>query len=114
MTVVTITALLLGVSTLVDWSVFKLVVFELIFASMVWYVLPASLIACAIYGRGDFQAFAIGALVPYVSSLFGGGPLRQASTAGAFWTLVYLLLVGGVCGVVAVLTRRWIEQHGGE
>jgi hypothetical protein len=76
----------------------------------VWYVWPSALVACAAYARGDFQAFSIGALIPCVS-LYLGGPAQALARSSNLGAMVYLLVCGGICGVVAALTRRWIERH---
>jgi len=80
-------------------------------AWIVYVVAPTPLIAAAIYARGDIRAFAIGALVPWVLL---GSELRLQSTSWSGLGLVFwLVLFGGLCGSIAVATRRWIERHGG-
>jgi hypothetical protein len=102
--VVTVTCVVLGLSTTLAWSIVVLIV-----TSIVRFILPAVLVACIIYGRGDFQAFAIGASVPFASLVVGSGSVPGI---GGFAVLVYLPLISGVCGVLATLTRRWILQYG--
>ena len=55
----TVVAVVLGLSA----SIAGAVVHSL-FSLVVLAVYPAVLVACIVYGRGDFQAFALGAFVP--------------------------------------------------
>jgi hypothetical protein len=71
-------------------------------------VLPTPLIICAVFARGDIQAFAIGALVPWWT-LIGWMPNRSA-----FSIALWLLFMPVICGIVATITRRWIQRFGGK
>jgi hypothetical protein len=101
MIVVTIACVMLGV-----WEILPVgFVDNVVISSIVLGVIPTVLITCSIYARGDLQTFAMGALVPWLSVLITqGGPLRV-------WGLGAWFFVGGVCGVVAVATRRWLESR---
>ena len=67
-------------------------------------ILPTPIVIVAIYGRGDWQAFAIGALIPWVTLLIIRPP------AAVFW----LLPLSALCGFLAATTRRWIEATQGD
>jgi hypothetical protein len=98
MIIVTVACVLLGV-----WEILPPgFVDNVVIGSIVLGVIPTVLITCSVYARGDVQAFAIGALVPWISVLITrDGPLRV-------WGLGAWIFIGGLCGVVAVATRRWI------
>jgi hypothetical protein len=70
-------------------------------------ILPTPLLICAIFARGNVQAFAIGALVPWLM-LLAWMPGRSAVSI-ALW----LLFLPVLCGIIAALTRRWIQRHDG-
>jgi hypothetical protein len=79
----------------------------LITISVIW-ILPTPIVVTAVYGRGDFRAFAIGALIPWFSLWTGqylGGSLVEM-----FAKTVQLLVVACVCEALAVVSRRWIER----
>jgi len=80
-------------------------------ATVLYWALPTPLVVAAVYGRGDVRAFSIGALVPLVSALvkgpWGNSPLSLILNAA------WLMVTVGICGIVGVGTRRWIEEHGG-
>ncbi len=79
-----------------------------VFSALVWCVLPTPLIICAIYGRGDVQAFSIGALVPWISLMAMGVPVASTYLPASIW----LLILSGICGTVAAATRRWVVKYG--
>jgi len=97
---VTIVAIALGLSVTLG-----ALVATLLFA-IVYCVLPTPLLICAIFARGDAQAFAIGALIPWWTL---GTWLPNASS---FAMAIWLLVMCTTCGAVAVLTRRWIRRVG--
>jgi hypothetical protein len=103
MTVVTLVAVLLGLSAVVEGFAASLA------AAFVWCLLPTPLVVFAIFGRRDEQAFAVGALVPWVLFVMRM-PARTLLLPEAIW----LPVLGGICGTVAVLTRRWIDRSGGD
>ncbi len=82
----------------------------IILYSIVACVVPTVLVTCVIYGRRDFRAFAIGAFVPWVVALILRIPWSPDGFWGGFWEIVWLLVMGCVCGVVGVATRRWIDH----
>ena len=65
-------------------------------------VLPTPFVIAAIFGRGDIQSFAIGALVPWLT-------LLPWMSSMAIWLLVLPI----ICGTLAVITRRWLRLFGG-
>jgi hypothetical protein len=65
-------------------------------------VLPTPFVIAAIFGRGDIQSFAIGALVPWLALL----PWMSSMA-------VWLLVLPIICGTLAVITRRWLRLFGG-
>ena len=82
-------------------------VFEVALASVLWCVLPTPLLMFAIYARGDAQAFAIGALIPWVALIV----LRFPGSFSVFAVSIWLLPMCTVCGVIAGVTRRWIKAN---
>lgn len=78
--------------------------FEIVLFSIVACIVPTPLVICAVYGRGDVRAFSIGALNPWVVWI----ALRFPDSAGWLFESIWLLVMGGICGVIAVVTRRWI------
>ncbi len=82
-------------------SSFRDLVGSLFFVS-VCCVLPTPLVVAAIFGRGDIQSFAIGALVPWFT-------LLPWMSTMAMWLLILPL----ICGTIAVVTRRWLRLFGG-
>ncbi len=103
MITVTLVAVLLGLSVLFGGFV------GAIFAALVWCVLPTPLVICAVYGRRNLQAFAIGGLIPWGLFVMRIPPLTTFLPM-----TIWLVALGGVCGTVAVVTRRWLERSGGE
>ena len=106
MIAMTLIALLLGFSSVISGTI-------LLFIWIILYTLPACFAACMVYGRGDLQAFALGALVPCIPLLLaspGTAPSFVGGIAMAFATLI----ASGICGVVAVATRRWIVANNNE
>jgi amino acid permease len=101
MIAVTAVAILLGVT-----HVFGEFVVAVLFAS-ICCVLPTPLLICAIFARGDVQAFSIGALVPWFT-MFAWMPGRSG-----FAIALWLLFLPALCGIIATLTRRWIQRFGG-
>lgn len=79
-------------------------ILEIVIASFLWCVLPTPLLMFAIYARGDVQAAAIGALVPWVPLIIFRVPTALSFLAASVWLVVMSL----VCGFVAGVTRRWI------
>lgn len=77
-----------------------------VFEALVWCVLPTPLIICAIYARGDLQAFAIGSLVPWLTMLTMHVPAGSIFLPATIW----LLALGVICGMVAAVTRRWVVR----
>lgn len=74
---------------------------------IVWYVAPAALLSIAVFTRGDMQAFAIGALIPWIGPL-SKWPVDHRSFGEVLGMTIALLMTGGVCGIVSTATRRWI------
>lgn len=73
-----------------------------------WCIVPTPIVIFAIYGRGDHQAFAIGALVPWATLIL----LRPSVAEYAFFTVLFWLLpMGALCGFLAAATRRWIRVN---
>jgi hypothetical protein len=97
---VTIIAVALGLSITLSS-----LVATLLFA-IVYCVLPTPLLICAIFARGEVQAFAIGALIPWWT-LSTWLP-SATSISMASW----LLMMCTLCGVVAAITRRLIRRGG--
>jgi hypothetical protein len=109
MVAVTIVAVLM---VLMQWALVHAII-----VAMLWCVLPTPLMISALYGRGECRSFAIGALVPWLSlwAAFGEYPFGPIGTTGWGQTLslaIFLPVLAGVCGVVAVAVRRWIVRRG--
>jgi hypothetical protein len=97
---VTVVALALGISITLGS-----LVATLLFA-VVYCVLPTPLLICAIFARGDVQAFAIGALIPWWTSN------TWLPSASSFSMAIWLLVMCTICGVVAAITRRFVRRSG--
>jgi hypothetical protein len=78
---------------------------QVVLFSLVTCVVPTPLVICAVFGRGDVRAFSLGALNPWVVSiaLRFPGPYE-----GTFFQMIWLVAMGGICGVIAVFTRRCV------
>ncbi len=78
----------------------------IMFFGVFFCVLPTPLVICALFGRGDVQAFAVGALVPWVTLIFW-------AASSSFVSLVLsLLILPAACGSIAVATRRFLTRFG--
>ena len=99
MVVMTLVAILLGFAVTVGGLI------PLLLLSLIWCVVPTPLVICAIFGRGDIRAFAIGGLVPWLilwqSTLFQSGLIVP----------VLLTVMSVICGIVAVATFRWVTSQ---
>jgi hypothetical protein len=93
---VAVVAIFLGLA-----STFRDFIGSLLFVS-VCCVLPTPFVIAAIFGRGDIQSFAIGAIVPWLT-------LLPWMSTMALW----LLILPIICGTLAVITRRWLRLFGG-
>jgi hypothetical protein len=78
---------------------------------LLWCLLPTPLVIMVIYGRGDVQAFAIGALVPFASLRMLDAPPFNLWYLGS---VLWMLPVGALCGILAVVTRRFVQPHRNE
>jgi hypothetical protein len=109
--VITVVAVLLGVWSIVGTAV------AWIIATIAYVVLPVPLLITAIFARDEVQAFSIGALMPWISNQLIGYPVtyalsRNQSSNGPIFLSLAMIFVAAVCGVVAVVTRRWLERRG--
>jgi hypothetical protein len=84
--------------------------FDFVLTSILLCILPTPLLASAVYGRADLQAFAIGALVPWVTTIAFRYPATWSSSLAL---LIWLLPNCAICGALAVATRRWLRGRGG-
>jgi hypothetical protein len=98
MVLVTLVAVILGLASRFGYMLGVALV------ALAWCVLPTPLAICAIFGRRDVQAFAIGALIPWFM-------LVAMLSPPGFLATVWCLFLGIVCGALAVLTRRWLERN---
>lgn len=73
-------------------------------------LLPTVAVASAIYGRGDLRAFAIGAVVVCIPLLTT--ELGSLSFLALVVATISQLIAMGLCGAVAVATRRWLMKQG--
>jgi hypothetical protein len=100
---VTLVALLLGLSTIFGGGLVNVA------AYILYVVFAVPLVVTIIFARGDLQTFAIGGVVPWstitVSRIPSGGIVGLE-------IIVWLLVLTGISGFVAIATRRWIESHG--
>ena len=80
---------------------------EVAFASVLWCIFPTPIVALAIYSRGDLQAFAIGALVPWTTLIIFRAPVSFSFFAASIWLPIMCV----ICGFVAGVTRRWIKAN---
>src|SRR5262245_40787345 len=101
----TVAALLLGLTAAFGAAVPQIATI------LIFVVLPTPLVVAIIYARGEFRTFAIGAIMPWVA-MIGDGPPTQAGWDDFAGIAIWLFLFGGICGAVAVGSRRWIERNG--
>jgi hypothetical protein len=102
---VTVVALLFGWSVVIGDRPFRML------AAGLYLIVPTPLVIGAIYGRGDTRAFSIGALLPWISRWSDGVPTGM-TLIYLLQSLTWLLLIGAVCGALAVATRRWLIRRG--
>jgi hypothetical protein len=86
------------------------VVLALLLAILLRGLLPTIALVAAIYGRGDVKAFAIGAAVSAVPALLT--PLTATHLLTLLLGLVSQLIGMGICGAVAMATRRTLARRG--
>jgi hypothetical protein len=79
---------------------------DVLFATVMWCIIPTPLVVFAIFARGDLQAFAIGGLIPWLVSIGFDTPF-----VSSYLTMAWLLLVGALCGIMAATVRRWIQWN---
>jgi hypothetical protein len=77
--------------------------------SLVYLLLPTPFVIAAVYTRGDIQAFAIGVLVPWVAS-WGSGRPGGGTLLSLIALALWFVVMGGICGIVAVASRRWLDR----
>ena len=96
--VVTIACILLALTSTISGFV------EAVFISLLWCVFPTVFLICVVYGRRDYQAFAIGALIPWVLRITVGVP----PLSGFFSIGLAIIISSLICGALALATRRWL------
>jgi hypothetical protein len=101
--VVTVICLLLGLADVFDGLI------QLVIGTLLWCAIPTPLVICTVYGRGDYQAFSIGGLIPWVSAVFGTPQLNPFGLGP-----LVLIIPSAVCGILAVATRRWVVRRAGQ
>jgi len=109
MVLVTVVALMLGVGTLLGDMIAWL-----LFVSVVNCILPTPLVIGVVFGRGDLRAFAIGGLVPWFL-LWAVSPVISTGSwlpGRAIVLSIFVVVTSAACGIVAVVSRRWIERQG--
>ena len=97
---VTVICVLLGLADLLDGLI------ELVIGTLLWCAIPTPLVICTVYGSGDYRAFSIGGLIPWVSAMFGTPQL-----SGIGLGPLLLIIPSAICGVLAVATRRWVVRR---
>jgi hypothetical protein len=100
MIAVTLVAVLLGLANILGGFL------GMMFLALIWCAVPTPLVICALFGRRDVQAFAIGALIPWLVFLGMDFPARFALLPAT----ICILIVGGACGGLGMVTRRWLER----
>jgi hypothetical protein len=108
---VTLVAVLLGLSQ--TTAGFSIVASML--SALVEGVLPAALVICALFGRGELRTFSIGALVPWLVTR----PYPQLAVGigriSDWWSVIvvwgFTLVTAAASGAVAVVAYRWIQRH---
>jgi hypothetical protein len=98
MVAITVVCVVLFLLTLDDFL-------EIAVASIVWCIIPTPLVIAALFARGDVQAFAIGAVIPWATFIL----LRLPSEASFIAASIWLIPMCVICGVIAAVTRRWID-----
>jgi hypothetical protein len=80
-------------------------------ASLTLFVVPVALGTFALYCRGHRQTFFLGAFAGSFALFFFGGPL--ARDIAQFIALILVTAASaGICGLVALLSRRFLERRG--
>lgn len=115
--VVTAVAVLLGLYVVAPASVIAII------GSLIFWVLPAPLLAGVVYGRGDLRAFSIGGLIPIVPAWISSGQPVQlyawsvGQGRGSLWiplaTIFLTISASGVCGYIVMVCRRRLVQENG-
>src|SRR5207237_935330 len=100
MIAVTVIAILIFLATSVGSFI------EMVFFTITACIIPTPFVIGAIYGRGDIRAFSIGALVPWVAAI----TVHYPGPLAALLELIWMLTTGTICGVLAVVTRRFIAR----
>src|SRR5688500_14658622 len=87
---VTVICVLLGLADVFDGLI------ELVVVTLLWCAIPTPLVICTVYGSGDYRAFSIGGLIPWVSVIFGTPRLNGSLAPLA------IIIPSAVCGLLAV------------
>jgi hypothetical protein len=85
---------------------FSAVFGEGFFANILFALFPTPVVVAIIYARGELRTFAIGSVIPwlYLAHL-SDNPVQIE-------TIIWLFVLAGLCGAIAIATRRWIERNG--
>jgi hypothetical protein len=102
---VTLVALALGAAAVFGGPLVALM------TAAVYLAYPTPLAIIVIYSRSTARAFSIGALVPWIA-LWPKGPPQSSDLLNFFSFLVWLMVFGGGCGMLAAATHRWITNSG--
>jgi hypothetical protein len=102
---VTIVAVLLGLAAIVP-------AFVRLVGLAVYLLYPTPLLVAAIFARGEIRAFSVGAMIPW-AVIWSDGPPHSVDWGDLFGLIIWLVFFGGACGIVAAVSYRWLERHGG-
>lgn len=80
--------------------------------TLLMVVTPVTLGAFALYCRGYRQTFFLGAFAASLSPFLFGGFVMQGTLSGIAALAVVQTFACGVCGYLAVASRRYIERRG--
>ncbi len=114
--VVTLIAVILGLLVVVGKPIAWMM-----FHGVVYCLAPTPLVIGALFGRDELRTFCIGALVPWISTWGQSSPMLMifyspdpSTVQFGGWmigTTIYILVAGGACGALAVVTRRWLARR---
>ncbi len=83
---------------------------SVVYMSIALGLWPSAALTAVVFGRGDRQAFGIGALVPIVLLVVAGDGTQSITGAGALFNFLWILGLSAACGGVAAWTRRAVNE----
>jgi hypothetical protein len=100
---ITLVAIAFGATVVFGGPLFGLL------AVTIYLLYATPLVIVVIYSKGAPCAFSIGALLPWIV-IWPKGPPQSTDLLNLIVFLVWLLIFGGGCGLVAAATYRWVVR----